>query len=66
MSEATMRLSDLCDFVGVQVDPACRADVRRWRHSRVRHRAEQVLASARPARKGLPQTRQDLKANLAT
>jgi hypothetical protein len=36
-----------------------------WPHSRVRHRAEQVLASARPARKGWPQTRQNLKANLA-
>lgn len=26
MSDATMRLSDLCDFVGIQVDPASRAD----------------------------------------
>jgi hypothetical protein len=26
MAETTMRLSDLRDFVGVQVDPASRAD----------------------------------------
>jgi type I restriction enzyme S subunit len=26
MAETTMRLSDLCDFVGLQVDPATRAD----------------------------------------
>lgn len=26
MSDATMRLSDLCDFIGIQVDPASRAD----------------------------------------
>ncbi|MCC7275543.1 MAG: hypothetical protein IT561_22935 [Alphaproteobacteria bacterium] len=26
MAEATMRLSDLCDFVGVQIDPATCAD----------------------------------------